>query len=76
MSSLGDERVTIAGKLAAAGVKATLDPRAVAPFVLVGAPNVVAGIGVGGWSVEYPVHVVAPSATSDDGAATASGSSS
>ena len=37
-----------------------LDPRAVAPFVLVGAPTVNGGIGVGGWSVDYPVHVVAP----------------
>ena len=60
MSALGDERTAIAGKLTAAGVdRVVLDPRAVAPFVLVGAPEILGGVGVGGWSVEYPVHVVA-----------------
>lgn len=67
MSALGDERAVIAGKLTAAGIdRVVLDPRAVAPFVLVGAPNVVAGVGVGGWSVDYPVHVVAPAPGSAD----------
>ncbi len=60
MSNLHDERVTIAGKLDAAGVAVVLDPRATAPFVLVGAPTVGGGAGVGGWTVDYPVHVVAP----------------
>ena len=60
MSNLQDERVTIAGKLDAAGVdRVVLDPRAVAPFVLIGAPTVEGGAGVGGWTVTYPVHVVA-----------------
>ena len=59
MSSLNDVRVDLAGKLAAAGVPAVLNPTAVAPFVLVGAPTVEGGVGVGGWSVVYPVHVVA-----------------
>ena len=66
MSAIGDERVTIAAKLAAAGIPVVLDPRAVAPFVLVGAPSVVAGAGVGGWTVDYPVHVVATTPAAAD----------
>ena len=66
MSALNDERAVICDKLTAAGVKATLDPRAVAPFVLVGSPSVNGGAGVGGWTVEYPVHVVAPPPASAD----------
>ena len=60
MSNLQAHRVTLAGKLYAAGLPAQLDPRAVPPFVLVDAPTVNGGIGIGGWSVEYPVRVVAP----------------
>lgn len=60
MSNLNDERQAIADQLVAAGMAPVLDPRAVAPFVLVGAPTVEGGAGVGGWSVTYPVHVVAP----------------
>jgi len=59
MSSIGDERAVIAGKLTAAGVAAELDPRAVPPFVLVGAPAGDRGQGIGGWPVVFPVHVVA-----------------
>jgi hypothetical protein len=67
VSNLADERAVIAGKLAGAGVEhVVLDPRAVAPFVLVGAPEVLGGVGVGGWSVDYPVHVVAPPPGSAD----------
>jgi len=59
VSAIGDERAAIAGKLTAAGVDAVLDPRAVPPFVLVGAPSGDRGQGIGGWPVTYPVHVVA-----------------
>lgn len=60
MSALNDVRVDLAGKLAAAGLeRVVLNPTAVAPIVLVGAPTVEGGVGVGGWSVTYPIHVVA-----------------
>jgi hypothetical protein len=59
VSNLNDVRGEIAGKLTAGGVDATLDPATVPPFVLVGSPTVVAGAGIGGWSVDYPIHVVA-----------------
>ena len=53
MNVFDDARQTVAGKLAAAGVPSvTLDPTAVAPFVLVGVPDGpdAAGGGIGGWS--------------------------
>ena len=59
MSNIEAEGDAIVGKLAAAGVPATADPGAVAPFVLVGAPTVLGGAGIGGWSVDYPIHIVA-----------------
>lgn len=59
MSNLNDERVTLAAKLAAAGVPATLDPRQPAPCVLVDLPTISRGAGIGGWSCEYPVVVLA-----------------
>jgi len=66
VSAIGDERAVIAGKLTAAGIPAELDPRAVPPFILIGAPNGDKGQGIGGWPVEYPVHVVAaPPASAD-----------
>lgn len=61
MSATGDRRAELAGKLTAAGVTpVVLDPRAVPPFVLLGAPAWTGSAGVGGWTVAYPVHVVAP----------------
>lgn len=60
MSAANDVRHDLAGKLAAAGLPATTDPRAVAPFVLVGEPTMLGPVGIGGWTLEVPVHVVAP----------------
>lgn len=59
MGALNDVRTELAGKLAAAGLTATLDPVTVPPFVLVGAPSATAAAGIGGWSVDFPIHVVA-----------------
>lgn len=58
MNPFDDVRSELAGKLTAAGVTASLDPRAVPPFVLVGPPTI-SPAGIGGWTAEYPVHVVA-----------------
>lgn len=60
MSAFHDVRVDLAGKLAAAGVDTvTLDPRQPPPCVLVDAPTVRGGAGVGGWTCDYPVVVLA-----------------
>lgn len=58
MSVINDARLELVAKLAAAGIPATSDPAAVAPFVLVGPPVISKGAGIGGWSVDYPVRVV------------------
>ncbi|RPH37159.1 MAG: hypothetical protein EHM90_00005 [Chloroflexi bacterium] len=60
MSVFTDARVDIAGKLTAAGLTVTLDPRAPLPCVLVDAPTVESAAGVGGWSVIVPVQIIAP----------------
>ena len=59
MSAIGDERAVLAGKLAAAGVVAELDPRAVPRSCSSALPPATAGRGIGGWPVTFPVHVVA-----------------
>ncbi len=61
MSAANDHRHDLAAKLVAAGVPATTDPRAVAPAVILGEPSMLGAVGVGGWMIEYPVHVVSPS---------------
>lgn len=54
------EREDIAGKLAANGVaNVTLDPRGQLPCVLVELPRVFGTEGVGGWSVEFHIHIIA-----------------
>lgn len=58
MSGFNDERAAIAGKLQAAGVTVSLDPRATPPIVRIDAPAVVGTEGVGGWRCEYPVHIL------------------
>lgn len=58
VSALNDERATIAGKLTAAGVIVSLDPRAVPPVVLVAAPSVTGSEGVGGWRCDFPVQIL------------------
>lgn len=58
MSGFNDERAAIAGKLSAAGVPVTLDPRATPPAVLVAAPSIIGSEGVGGWRCEYPVQIL------------------
>jgi hypothetical protein len=57
VGAIADERATIAGKLTAAGMTITLDPGAVAPFVLVGQPVGVSASGVGAWQITYPIIV-------------------
>lgn len=59
MNTFDDVRQAMAGKLTAAGVAVTLDPAAVAPFVLVGAPTVNGAAGVGGWESSVPVVIAA-----------------
>lgn len=59
MSNLNDERAAIAGKLNAAGVDTSIDPQCQLPAVLVGAPSVLASEGVGGWSIDYPIQIMA-----------------
>lgn len=58
MSNLNDARASIAGALSAVGVKASTDPRCAVPAVLVAAPTVLEAEGIGGWSVEYPIHIL------------------
>jgi hypothetical protein len=53
------ERESIAGKLTAAGVTVTLDPRAPLPCVLVDVPTVEGSQGVGGWRATIPVQIIA-----------------
>jgi hypothetical protein len=65
VSAIDDERHDLAAKLTAAGVAATTDPRAVAPCVMVGVPRVVETVGIGAWSVEFPLWVVSPPPDSD-----------
>lgn len=60
MSAFEDVRQDLAGKLAAAGVKATDDPRAVPPCVQVGVPTMTAAAGIGGWDGTFPVWIVSP----------------
>jgi hypothetical protein len=60
MSGFADVRAEIAGKLAAAEVVATLDPRAQVPCVLVDLPRVTGSQGIGGWTVEVPIMILAP----------------
>lgn len=60
MSVFDDIRADMAAKLTAAGVTATTNPVAVAPFVLVGVPTMTAAAGVGGWAGTFPVWIVTP----------------
>jgi hypothetical protein len=58
VSGFGDAWDDLAGKLTAAGVPATTDPRAVPPFVLVSVPDVPRAAGIGGWDASYPIWIV------------------
>lgn len=58
MSNLNDVRTEIAGKLAAAGINVSTDPKVTVPAVLVGAPSVLNTEGIGGWRVEYPIQIM------------------
>lgn len=61
MSAFTDARTAIAGKLTAAGVDGvTLDPAALAPFVLVDLATLDRAAGVGAWGVSIPVKIVVP----------------
>jgi hypothetical protein len=61
VSALNDERAVIAGKLEAAGIDvASLDPIVVPPAVLIAAPTVTGGAGVGGWTATFPINVLHP----------------
>lgn len=60
MSVFEDIRQDMVDKLRAAGVAATDDPRAVAPFVLVGVPSLTAASGIGAWDGAFPVWIVSP----------------
>jgi hypothetical protein len=54
-------REEIAGKLAAAGIAATTNPRAALPCVLVGLPDSgTTSLGVGAWPAVMPVHICVP----------------
>lgn len=71
MNPFQDERETIAGKLGAAGIPATLSPRAPLPCVLVGLPepdNVAGPQGIGAWAAEYPVQIMVPPPGDNDAA--------
>jgi hypothetical protein len=59
VNAFTDARTELAGKLAAAGVTVSIDPRAVPPYVLVDVPTITAGQGRGGWSATIPIRVVA-----------------
>ena len=59
MGAVADARAQLAGKIAAGGTVVTMDPRALPPCVLLGAPEFVRTVGVGGWLINYPVHVIA-----------------
>lgn len=62
------EREAIAGKLTAAGVPATLNPRAPLPCVLVGAPDSGSeSLGIGAWPAIIPVYVLVPPPGDADG---------
>ena len=61
MSAFTDARATIAGKLTAAGVPGvTVDPAALAPFVLVDLVTVNRSVGIGAWGASVPVKIVVP----------------
>jgi hypothetical protein len=61
VSSFGDVRADMAAKLAAAGLAGvTLDPAALAPFVLVDLATVDTAEGVGAWGATVPVKIVVP----------------
>jgi hypothetical protein len=60
VSVFADVRADLAGKLTAAGLAVTLDPGALAPFVLVDLiRSTGAARGVGAWPGEAPVKIVA-----------------
>lgn len=60
MNTFQVEREDVAGKLTAAGVPfVTLDPVAPLPCVLVDVPRDIVPVGIGGWTCELPVRVVA-----------------
>jgi hypothetical protein len=63
------EREAIAGKLTAAGVAVTLDPRVEAPYVLVELPRVIGAAGIGAWNGELTVRLAAPPPGDADAAA-------
>lgn len=61
MNAFTTARETIAGKLTAAGVDGvTIDPAALAPFVLVDLVTVDRPSGVGAWGATLPVKIVVP----------------
>lgn len=59
MGALNDTRATIAAKLTAAGIPATLDPRQPPPCVLIDLPQIVTTAGIGGWGCEIDVVALA-----------------
>lgn len=71
MNPFADERATIAGKLAAAAIPATLSPRAPLPCVLVSLPEPdFAGVGgIGAWPAIFPVQIMVPPPGDGDAAA-------
>lgn len=61
MSAFSDLRADYAGKLTAAGLtNVTVDPAALAPFVLVDAVTVSGASGIGAWAASLPVRIVVP----------------
>lgn len=61
MNAFAEARSTLAGKLTAAGVVGvTLDPAALAPFVLVDLVTLDRPAGVGAWGASIPIKIVVP----------------
>jgi hypothetical protein len=67
VSAIQDVRAELVGKLVAAGLAATDDPRTVPPCVLVGVPTFETPAGIGGWSGTFPVWIVSPPPDTNDG---------
>lgn len=61
MSDLGDARAVLAGKVAAAGLRVSVDPREVnPPCVLIGTPTSITRVGGCALEEVVPVFAVAP----------------
>lgn len=68
VSVFQDVRDELVGKLVAAGIAATTDPRAVPPCVIVSLPtSSPPAVGVGAWPAEFPVWIVSPPPDDDNG---------